>query len=255
MKLSRRESLKGVVAAASAQSLVLGASGSPRPAVRLVILDVGGTIVEDRGDVPELLRRALTNHGVQSTPEEISKWRGASKREIIRHFVSQQVLPAGTDREKIVAGAYDQFTTELIAVYRSVPPVAGAEDTIRELRRRGYLIATTTGFDRVVTDSIFDRLDWKKYFAAIVCSDDVRQGRPSPFMLFHAMEAAQVNSVAEVVAVGDTPLDLQAGTNGGVRAVVGVLTGAATIEMLRREPHTHIVASVANLPALLGSRL
>jgi len=69
------------------------------------------------------------------------------------------------------------------------------------------------------------------------------------------MEAARVDSVAEVVAAGDTPLDLQAGTNAGLRAVVGVLSGASTAENLRREPHTHIVPSVANLPALLASKL
>ncbi|MEO8127565.1 MAG: HAD hydrolase-like protein [Bryobacteraceae bacterium] len=90
---------------------------------------------------------------------------------------------------------------------------------------------------------------------ASAASDDVTQGRPSPFMLFHAMEAAQVNNVAEVMAVGDTPLDLQAGTNGGLRAVVGVLSGAGTAENLRREPHTHILPSVAQLPALLATKL
>jgi phosphoglycolate phosphatase-like HAD superfamily hydrolase len=59
--------------------------------------------------------------------------------------------------------------------------------------------------------------------------------------------------VAEVVAVGDTALDLQAGTNAGLRAVVGVLTGAATAEILRREPHTHILPDVTKLPELLAS--
>jgi len=72
-------------------------------------------------------------------------------------------------------------------------------------------------------------------------------------MLFHAMEIARVNSVAEVMAVGDTPLDLLAGTNGGLRCVVGVLSGASSPENLRRESHTHILQSVANLPALLAS--
>jgi phosphonatase-like hydrolase len=222
------------------------------PPVRLVILDVGGTIIEDRGDIPELLRRALTSHGVDSTPEEISKWRGASKRDIIRHFVDLQ--SRSTDREKLTGVIYDQFSAELIDVYRSVPPIAGAEDAIRQMRQSGYLVATTTGFDRVITDSIFNRLGWKKYFAATVCSDEVTQGRPAPYMLFHAMEAAKVNSVAEVIAVGDTPLDLQAGTNAGLRGVVGVLTGASTAANLRREPHTQILQSVADLPALLAAK-
>jgi phosphoglycolate phosphatase-like HAD superfamily hydrolase len=74
-------------------------------------------------------------------------------------------------------------------------------------------------------------------------------------MLFHAMESARVNNVAEVMAVGDTPLDLQAGTNGGLRAVVGVLSGASRAELLQREPHTHILPSVASLPALLRSKV
>jgi hypothetical protein len=33
--------------------------------------------------------------------------------------------------------------------------------------------------------------------------------------------------------------------------VVGVLSGAGTAEQLRHEPHTHILPSVASLPALL----
>ena len=122
------------------------------------------------------------------------------------------------------------------------------------MRASGYLVATTTGFDRAITTSIFRRLGWEGNFAASICSDDVAQGRPSPFMIFHSMESARVNNVAEVVAVGDTPLDLQAGNNAGLRAVVGVLSGASTAGNLRKEPHTHILPSVAHLPALLASK-
>jgi phosphonatase-like hydrolase len=243
------------MAASSLPWAARGARHNAPPPIRLIVLDIGGTIIEDRGNVPDVLRRSLANHGVASTPEEISRWRGASKREMIRHFVDRQALPASADRDKLTAVIYDEFTAEIIAVYKSVPPIAGAEDAIRELRRRGFLLATTTGFDRAITDSIFDRLDWKKHFAATICSDEVTQGRPAPFMLFHAMEAVRIGSVAEVMAVGDTPLDLQAGTNAGLRAVVGVLSGAATAENLRREPHTHILASVATLPGLLPSKV
>jgi len=241
------------MAAASVPPLILGARQNSSRRIRLAILDIGGTIIRDRGDVPELLRRSLANHGVASTPDEISRWRGASKRDMIRHFVEQQPLAASSDRDKLIGRIYDEFTTDLIEAYRSVPPIAGAEEAIVELRQKGYLVATTTGFDRAVTMSIFDRLGWNKHFAATICSDDVALGRPAPFMLFHAMEAAKVDSVAETVAVGDTALDLQAGTNAGLRAVIGVLTGAATAETLRREPHTHILSSVTKLPDLLAS--
>ena len=248
------------LAAATLQSTAAVGATSPKhsrnlPAIRLVVLDVGGTIIEDRGDVPETLRSALANHGVKVTPAEISVWRGASKREIVRHFVEQQNTTPGADREKLVTAIYQDFNARLGEIYRTVPPIAGAEDAIRKLRQSGYLLATTTGFDREITIPIFGRLGWEKYFVAVICSDDVAQGRPAPFMLFHAMESARVNSVAEVMAVGDTPLDLQAGTNAGLRAVVGVLSGASRAELLQREPHTHILQSVANLPALLPSKV
>ncbi len=143
-------------------------------------LDVGGTIVEDRGDVPKLLRAALSHHEVRSTPAEIAKWRGASKREIIRHFVEKGKVHAGVDREKLIESIYREFTEALIAVYQTVPAVPGAGEAIRQLRDRGYLVAATTGFDRVVTTSIFRRLGWEQFFTATVCSDDVPLGRPAP---------------------------------------------------------------------------
>ena len=73
-------------------------------------------------------------------------------------------------------------------------------------------------------------------------------------MLFHAMEAARVDCVSQVVAVGDTPLDLQAGTNAGMRAVIGVLSGVGTRKTMEPEPHTDLLNSVAELPALLQTK-
>jgi len=67
------------------------------------------------------------------------------------------------------------------------------------------------------------------------------------------MEIARITNVAEVMAVGDTPLDLQAGSNAALRGVVGVLTGASNAEALRKERHTHILDSVALLPKLLDA--
>ena len=254
MRLSRRQSFRRFAAAAGIPAIAGAAGTDPQPPIKLVVLDVGGTIIEDRGDVPEELRKALANHGVGSTPTEIAKWRGAAKREIIRHFVELQSPPPNIDRNKLTGAIYDEFTANLIAIYRSVPPIAGAEDAIRQMRKSGYLVATTTGFDRAICTSIFRRLGWEQHFAASICSDDVALGRPAPYMLFHAMEAARVQNVAEVMAVGDTPLDLQAGNNAGVRGVVGVLSGAGTAETLGRERHTDIIASVAKLPALLASK-
>ena len=132
-----------------------------------------------------------------------------------------------------------------------VKPVAGAADTFAWLRGRGIRIALNTGFDRLTTDLIIAAAGWKTGVAdAIICGDDVALGRPAPYLIFHSMEATGVTSVREVMCVGDTVLDLQAGRNAGARVIVGVLSGAHTKEQLEKEPHTDLISSVAALPSI-----
>jgi phosphonatase-like hydrolase len=253
MKLSRRQSLKAVATAVASQTFAKAAVAAAQP-IRLIVLDIGGTIIQDKGDVPDALERAFTKRGITVTLDEIAQWRGASKREVVRHFVGERSTAKGADQDTLVAAIYEDFNTRAIEVYKDVPAIRGAEAAFHKLLQSGYLLASSTGFGREITASIFRRLAWEKYFAAMITSDDVAQGRPSPYMIFHAMEKARVSSVAEVIAVGDTPLDLQAGANAGARGVVGVLSGASKEERLRPEPHTDILESVAELPALMASK-
>jgi phosphonatase-like hydrolase len=251
IKFSRRQSLKALATVAAAPPVAFAIT----PAIRLIVLDVGGTIVQDRGDVPGALQGVFAKHGLTVTPDEIAQWRGASKREVVRRLTAERST-AGTaaDRDSLAAAIYADFNARAIEAYKNVPPIAGAEKAFETLLKSGYVLASSTGFGHEIASSIFRRLGWEKYFAAIITSDDVVQGRPSPYMIFHAMEATGVSNVAEVIAVGDTPLDLQAGTNAGARGVVGVLSGASREEQLRPEPHTDILPSVAELPALIASK-
>jgi hypothetical protein len=47
-------------------------------------------------------------------------------------------------------------------------------------------------------------------------------------------------------------LDLRAGRNAGVRFSTSVLSGTHGRDVLAAEPHTHLIASAAYLPALLA---
>ena len=249
MGISRRQSLKGLAAAAIvAPSFARAQAALPR--VRLVVLDVGGTLIQDHGEVPNSMHAAFLGGGIDVSLAEIGEWRGASKRGMVRHFVEIRT-PVSADREALTDRIYDDFSKRANEAYQDVQPIKGAEDTLKRLKQANLLVATTTGFDRPLNEFVFRHFDWHKYFAATITSDDVVDGRPSPFMIFRAMEAAHVDRVAEVVAVGDTPLDLQAASNAGVRGIVGVSSGAATAERLSREPHTQILKSVAELPDLL----
>lgn len=216
--------------------------------VELVIFDMAGTTVEDNGEVPDAFLAALSEHGVQVSPEQLDAVRGSSKRRAVLDLV-----PEGPGREGRAAAVYDSFRGRLANRYRSdgVRAVAGAADAFRRLRGRGVRVALNTGFDRETTALLLEALGWDgRAVDAVVCGDDVPRGRPAPYLIFRAMEAAGVSSVHAVANVGDTVLDLRAGHNAGVRWNVGVLSGAHGRAALEAEPHTHLLASVADLPGL-----
>jgi phosphonatase-like hydrolase len=124
----------------------------------------------------------------------------------------------------------------------------GARAIFQRLHAAGVRVALTTGFDREVTSLLLGALGWDHGVVdAVVCGDDVRQGRPAPYLIFHAMEATAVTSVHRVAAVGDTTSDLLAGHHAGVAWNIGVLSGAHGRAELLKAPHTHLVASVADL--------
>jgi phosphonatase-like hydrolase len=219
--------------------------------IKLVVFDIAGTIIEDHGEVFRAFAKALMERGIPFGENELLGWKGASKREVIRHF-ARQLDPKG-DVEEIVEVCYQRFRSELEKCYcEQATPIKGALETFHWCRVHDIQIATTTGFCREISDLVLKHTGWRDLFSANVSSGDVRQGRPAPYMIFHAMEATGVLDVQEVVNAGDTPLDLQAGTNAGVAGVVGVLTGARDRESLEREAHTHIIASVAELPDLIA---
>ena len=219
----------------------------------LVVFDMAGTTIEDSGQVPEAFTTVLRGHGIEIGADALRAVRGASKRDAIRHFVSQQ-RPAAPDIEARTDAVYADFRDCLSRLFRSggVKPIEGAAAAFEWLHANGVKVALNTGFDRMITDLIIDAVGWRNGVVdTVLCGDDVPQGRPAPYLIFRAMEHAGVTNVRHVMNVGDTVLDLQAGTNAGVRFVVGVLSGAHNKGMLEREPHTHLIASVAAVPALL----
>lgn len=211
----------------------------------LVIFDLAGPTVEDHGQVPAAFTAALAEQGIAVTPEQIRAVRGSSKRQAL-----QQLIPAGPESSRLVEQAHTQFRAHLAQRYsrEGVRAIAGAEAAFQWLRARGVAVALNTGFDRDITELLLGALGWGAGMVqAVVCGEDVPQGRPAPYLIFRAMEQTGARSVHRVANIGDTTLDLQAGYNAGVRWNIGVLSGAHDRQTLESAPHTHLLPSVADV--------
>jgi phosphonatase-like hydrolase len=216
--------------------------------LELVVFDLAGTTVQDNGQVPAAFTAALAKHGISVTPQQIKDVRGASKRQAILHFI-----PPGLEQARIAGEVYASFRDHLAQQYSSagVKAVPGAEQVFQSLRDSGVRVALNTGFDRDTTGLLLGALGWTNGIVdAVVCGDDVTQGRPAPYLIFRAMESVGVIDVHRVANVGDTILDLQAGYHAGVCWNIGVLSGAHDRQTLESAPHTRIIPSVAELTLL-----
>jgi phosphonatase-like hydrolase len=245
--------------------------------IDLAVFDIAGTTVQEYGAVYTALREAVNAAGADAGLAQIERWTGADKHEAVAGLLAG-TDPAGGDSAggdpagsadagdhprpdpdpdpATVEQVYADFVRRLTAAYRARPPspLPGVPAALAELRGRGVKVALTTGFDRAVTDELLASVGWGDAEAivdAVVCADEVPAGRPAPYMIYRAMERTGVHDVRRVLVVGDTALDLLAGTNAGAGFVVGVLSGAGGVAALGAVRHTHLLDGVAQIPGLL----
>lgn len=218
----------------------------PRP--DLVVCDLAGTTIYDRGEVPAAFEQALREAGLVVDAAEVSAWRGASKREVVGRLVARQDGGGTPSVDRV----YRRFRELLLERLSAAGPLSlpGVHETLVRLKAERTRVAATTGFDRDIVETILATVPWAELLDVWVCGDDVPQGRPAPFMIFRAMERCGVVDVRRVAVVGDTRLDLEAGWNAGVGWRIGVLTGAHDRATLAAAPHTHLCDAVTALPSL-----
>jgi len=217
---------------------------------KLVVVDFAGTTMKEEGAVIRAYREAFTAFDIPFTDDDIAARRGASKRAVFEELASRAGRFA--DPSAVAGAALACFESALTNAYTSEPveEISGAAAAVRELRERGTKVALSSGFGRGLVSILIDRLGWEDLFDLVLSGDDVAAGRPAPFAIFRAMSGLGVLDVGTVAVVGDTPLDLRAGANARAGWVIGVLSGAHSIETLGANAHTHIIPSVADLPSL-----
>jgi len=221
--------------------------------IQLVVFDMAGTTVDDKGNrVLRCLIEAAQIHGLPGTPDELNALMGMNKLEVFT-MLAERRYPAGSSAAAQLAhDALTTFVTQMQAAYEdNLSPIPGAEETFVFLRERGIKIAIDTGFDATIGSLIMERLNWLgRLVDVVVFSSDVSRGRPAPYMIFRAMEQLNILDVRQVMKLGDSPADLEEGYNAGCGEVIGVLSGAHTAITLGAYYHTHLINSVADLPAL-----
>lgn len=222
--------------------------------IELVCLDMAGTTVEDGGLVESAFSTALDALGVGSGSggadergrmlEHVRLTMGTSKIEVFRTLFGEESAAQRAN------AAFEHAYDDLVAA-GNAHPIPGAEEAMAAIRASGRKVALLTGFSPSTRDRLIAALGWNDVADLTLCPAEAGRGRPSPDLVLTALLRLGISDVAAVAVSGDTAADMASGRAAGASIVAGVLTGSDPAERLWAGGATHVLDTVADLPALL----
>jgi phosphonatase-like hydrolase len=228
---------------------VRGAAG-----ITLACLDLAGTTVADDAAIETAFAEAIATMGLVAGTAahdramvRVRESRGQAKIDIFRRLFSDDEVRAQAANLSFER-SYDSLIDRV-----GLAPVPGAESALDKLSGAGVRICVMTGFSRRTLGRVLDTLGWWNRVDLATCPDEVGRGRPWPDLVLSAALRLQVDDVRQIAVCGDTESDMLCGRRSGASIVAGVRTGAHDEDRLRAAGATHILDSVADLPALVLS--
>ncbi|MCA9177287.1 MAG: phosphonoacetaldehyde hydrolase [Planctomycetales bacterium] len=206
-----------------------------RTPLQAVVLDWAGTTVDFGSRAPaQVFVEIFRARGVEITNEESREPMGMSK---IAHIQAVTEMPrvaalweqthGRRPTAADVQSMYDDFLPmQREALRTGSDVIPGVPDAIEWCRQRGLKIGSSTGYTQALMEVVSPLASQQGYAPdALVCSDDVRQGRPAPFMNFRAAELLGVFPMSAVLVVDDTTVGIEAGRHAGSPTVAVTDTG------------------------------
>ncbi|MCM3570428.1 phosphonoacetaldehyde hydrolase [Neobacillus mesonae] len=212
--------------------------------IEAVVFDWAGTMIDYGCFAPlEVFLEIFRKRGVDVTVAEAREPMGMSKIEHIRTLCQmprirqewvntygkepgeEDVVKMFNDFENILFNLLPDFST----------PIPGVLQLVERLRERGIKIGSTTGYTKEMMDIVVPNARDKGYSPdCYVTADDVKAGRPYPWMCYRNAMELDVYPMNRMIKAGDTPMDMIEGKNAGMWAV-GVILGSSELALSEEE--------------------
>ena len=216
-------------------------AGQDFSAIKTVIFDVDGTLLNSLDGYQAAAHRAAAAHGYEVTLETVRLALNSAKP------FWELVIPA----EKAADAAFiKQLRRETMAHWPAamaehVSVLPGANSAFRELRDRGIRLAIFTGSDGESL-SVLEEAGLLQFFDPIVTGREVQNRKPEPDGILQCLEIMAAEP-GETIYVGDSVTDVRASRAAGVRSI-SMLTGAGDSSSLSVAGTHRVLASLAGLP-------
>ncbi|MBI4479808.1 MAG: HAD-IA family hydrolase [Acidobacteria bacterium] len=221
-----------------------------RPAVRLLIFDLDGTLIDSKTDLVMSVNATLRYLSRESLDEQtVSSYVGQGSQVLI-----QRALGEGVSPEEIARGLQyflDYYRAHKLDHTTLYPEV---RETLERLangnRSVERLLAVLTNKPVRVSREILEALELISLFQCVYGGNSFETKKPDPAGLRAILQETGVAASAAMI-VGDSDVDIQTGAAAGIWTC-GVTYGFGKLE-LESNPPDLLVHSLADLADLLES--
>ena len=181
-------------------------------AIRLIIFDLDGTLINSIEDITTALNHAFGPFGVNDlTATEVTALVGEGPLKLVRDVLTKRNLIA--DTEALVTSFLDYYAfhpTDKTVLY---PGAREMLETLKDLK-----MAIVTNKTEELSREIIKKFGLDNYFNMIVAVDTIAERKPSPGPVIHVLSTFNV-APEDTVIVGDSTIDIQTGKASFVKTV------------------------------------
>ena len=199
-----------------------------------ILFDWDGTLVDSADSSFLTFKKSLEHFGVPFT------WEQFDEHYTPDWYRMYEAVGLSADRWKLADSMWKEF-------YPCEPYslVAGAHETLTELRRRGYRLGVVTSGSEWRLEPEIREFGLSGYFSVLVCNEHVKERKPHPEGLLKAV--AEISCECTSCSyVGDVPEDITAGKRAQMHTI-GVRSRYPTSKKLAESQPDIYITSISEL--------
>ncbi|MEH2482010.1 phosphoglycolate phosphatase [Nitrobacteraceae bacterium AZCC 2146] len=213
------------------------------PDIDTVFFDLDGTLTDPKIGITGSIQYALAKLNVPVPAQDELTW--CIGPPLRANFVA--LLGGDKDADRAVDLYRERFGD--VGLFENTL-YDGIEETLTAVAASGRELFVATSKPHVFADRIIDHFGLRRYFTRVFGSElDGTRVNKSDLLRFALDETS--TDPARAIMVGDRKHDIIGAANNGIRAI-GVLYGYGSREELTSAGARHLVASPAEIPALIG---
>ncbi len=188
-------------------------------AIKAVIFDLDGTLLDTCNDLANSVNYALDKNGFPTHNPEMFKIFTGDGTDVM---ITRALPESNRDAETLKKVREDYFEYYNEHSGECTRPYDGIPELLKSLKERGIMLAVTSNKIEFMTQSVIKHYFGDTFDFVTGQSENVPP-KPNPLMVFNAMKSLNVEP-SECLYVGDTGVDAKTGKNAGI-ITVGVQWG------------------------------